>query len=378
MIPAIENSPVPCVLIVDDDPLVLHALETTVLSAKYEVVATDDPLIGVQHLQERQVSVVIADQRMDAMSGLELLEHARRLQPHASRILVTGLLSVKMLTEAVNDGEIYRFIAKPWSTPELITTIHNAVHRYELLRENAALHAEAQRLNDELRAEMRELEARSAKLDDDKAELERALAGMRGSRSGVTAFCEAILRSFDGALASRTKRTVEVCQRLAETAGLPVDLRENLLAAAWFHDLGLIAVPRGGDVLAIHDAAGAEVRDHPAVGERLALAAGLGETVAAAVRAHHESFDGGGFPNRLRGRQIPEIARWLTPVAYLVGCGLDRQRAIEELERLSGVAFDPHVVPFLLRTALGLSPEIPAGSTAAARSSRLRAMRHTT
>ncbi len=360
-----QGSAGPCVLIVDDDPLVLHALETTVLTAGHRVVATGDPLAGLQCLQERLVSVIIADQRMDAMSGLELLDHARRLQPHASRILITGLLSVQMLTEAVNDGEIYRFIAKPWSTPELINTVRNADQRYHLLEENAALQAETLRLNEELLSEKRTLETRVTQLASDKAELEGLFTSLRTLRAGVFQFCDAVLSSFDGALAARTRRTVEVCRQLAEAAALPVELRDLLVSSAWFHDLGLIAISRGPDGQTAGDSAGAVLRDHPAISERLATAAGMGELVAAAVRAHHESFDGGGFPDRLRGRQIPEIARWLTPVAYFVSCGLNRERAIEELERLSGTAFDPQVVPFLLRIALRLpSPDAEVSAPA--------------
>jgi len=358
--PTIQDSAAPCVLIVDDDPHVLHALETTALSAGHRVVATEDPLAGLQCLRDHSVSVIIADQRMDAMSGLELLDHAKRLQPHASRILITGMLSVKMLTEAVNDGEIYRFIAKPWSTPELINTVHNAVQRYHLLRENAALQAETLRLNEELLTEKRGLESRLAQAASDKTELERLLVSLRASRDGMFHFCEAVLTAFDGTLAIRTRRTVEICRQLAEAASLPADLHDNLVAAAWFHDLGLLAVPRDPDQQTPHETSGADLRDHPALSERLVLTAGLGEVVARAVRAHHESFDGGGFPDRLRGRQIPELARWLTPVAYFVSCGLSRQRALEELDRLSGVAFDPHVVPFLLRIAL--HPSSPGGS----------------
>jgi len=219
--PTIQDSAAPCVLIVDDDPHVLHALETTALSAGHRVVATEDPLAGLQCLRDHSVSVIIADQRMDAMSGLELLDHAKRLQPHASRILITGMLSVKMLTEAVNDGEIYRFIAKPWSTPELITTVHNAVQRYHLLRENAALQAETLRLNEELLTEKRGLESRLAQAASDKTELERLLVSLRASRDGMFHFCEAVLTAFDGTLAIRTRRTVEICRQLRRPPACP-------------------------------------------------------------------------------------------------------------------------------------------------------------
>jgi len=331
---------------------VLQALETTVTTANFPVIATLDPLIGLKHLHEQRVSVVIADQRMDAMSGLELLGHARNLQPHASRILITGLLSVKMLTEAVNCGEIYRFIAKPWSTPELLSTVHNAVHRYELLCENAALQAETQKLNNQLCEEKLALESRVQRLTQQNNELERALERVRAVRGDIFEFCDAVLSAFDGSLATRTRRTVEICRQLADAASLPAELRDNLIAAAWFHDLGLIAISRDTDPQQGHDVGHATLRDHPAISERFVIAAGLGEALGAAVRGHHESFDGGGFPDRLRGRQIPEVARWLTPAAYFVSCGLDRQSAIEEMERLSGVAFDPHVVPYLLQIAL--------------------------
>ena len=353
-------------LIVDDDPLVLQALETTVMSVGYEAITTEDPLAGLKILEEREISVIIADQRMDAMSGLELLDHAKRLQPHASRILITGLLSVKTLTEAVNRGEIYRFVAKPWSTPDLINTIHNAVHRYCLLCENAALSAEARKLNDSLVAERRALEERVSQLTIDKAELERLLTGLRGSHGGAFQFCESILAAFDSALAARTRRTVEICERLADAARLPPDLRQNLIACAWFHDLGLIAVPREALQSGARDLTAAVLRDHPAISERLALKAGLGEAVAAGVRAHHESFDGGGFPDRLSGRQIPEVARWLTPVAYLVSCGLPKEKAIEELDHLSGIAFDPQIVPFLLKITLQAPSSDPAALSSSA------------
>jgi response regulator RpfG family c-di-GMP phosphodiesterase len=364
---ALDKSDAPCVLIVDDEEQVLHALETTVRTAGHsDVVATQDPLAGLKCLQERRISVIIADQRMDAMSGLELLEEARRLQPLASRILITGLLSVKMLTEAVNDSEIYRVIGKPWSTPDLINTVQNAVQRYHLLCQNAALQAETQRLNSELLTEKRALEERVSSLSAENASLERTLASRRADPGQLFEFCNSVLTFFDAALGARTRRTVEICERVARAAGHSEEMRGDLIAAAWFHDIGLIAVARGSNQNSAHDASGAAFRDHPAIGERMAAAAGAGQNVASAGRAHHESFDGGGFPDRLRGRQIPEPARWLTPVAYFVDCALDRERAMEELERLSGVAFDPHVIPFLLRVVLAL-PSSEAGPLAVVR-----------
>jgi HD-GYP domain-containing protein (c-di-GMP phosphodiesterase class II) len=170
------------------------------------------------------------------------------------------------------------------------------------------------------------------------------------------------LQAFDSQLAAQTRQTVELCHQVATAAGLSSELREGLVAAAWFHDLGLIALSRrGDDTSKPRDCSAAGFLDHPAVSERLALAAGLAEAVAQGVRGHHESFDGGGFPDRLRAQHIPEIARWLTPVAYFVESGLKKQDAIEEIEKLSGVAFDPNVVRTFLKIAIGLPSRASAG-----------------
>lgn len=369
----VSNVPI---LVVDDDPMVLNALEITISSAGYRVIATGDPSAGLEYLRKDTFSVIIADQRMDVMSGLELLDHARLLQPDAARILITGLASVKTLSEAVNRGEIYRFIGKPWSTPELLATVLNGVQRYQLVKENAVLQGSTMRDNEALRAANRQLESRVAELRANNADLEAQLAGLHGTRQHLLGFCEAVLQAFEPALAARTRHVAECCRSLAEAANLAPEFREQLLAAAWFHDLGLVALP----VTAVreslqnrinpHDETGASFRKHPEISARLAAAAGLETEVCSAVRAHHESFDGSGFPAGLRGSEIPALARWLTPVAFFVGCGLSREHAAEEIQRLGGRAFDASVIPWLLRVALKLpSPEAIAREAASTRQS---------
>jgi len=370
------------ILVVDDDLMVLGALETTLLRGNHRVFATEDPFVGLQFLRDARVSVIIADQRMDAMTGLELLDRARQLQPNATRILITGLLSVKTLIDAVNRGEIYRFIGKPWSTPELLATVLNAVQRFQLLEENAALLATTCKLNADLLAANRLLEARVAELADQRAALETSLGGFEASRAGLFDFCDGILSAFDPLLAARTRLTVEICEKVAQSAGLHAELRQTLVASAWFHDIGWIAYSqdfarkcfRSGVNPRSDDAA--LLRLHPLHSERLTLSARLGAEIGLAVRAHHECFDGGGFPDRLVGQQIPEAARWLTPVAYFVASGLNREAAVNEIEHLSGIAFDPLVVSHFLKIAFqSPSPEMIAHQPAPAPDAEHTALR---
>jgi len=372
----------PRILVVDDDPMVLGALETTLSRGNHRVFATQDPFVGLEFLKEARVSVIIADQRMDAMTGLELLDRARQLQPNASRILITGLLSVKTLIDAVNCGEIFRFIGKPWSTPELLATVLNAVQRFQLLEENSALLTKTCKLNEELLAANRLLEARVAELADQRAALETSVDGFEASRTGLFDFCDAVLSAFDPLLGARTRLTVDLCKKLAKSAGLRADQRQILVAAAWFHDAGWIAYsqdfarkcargsvdPRGEEA--------ALLRSHPVHSEKLALAAGLGAAVGLAVRSHHECFDGGGFPDGRAEEQIPEAARWLTPVAYFVASGLSREAAVNEIEHLAGIAFDPVVVSHFLKVAFQApSPEMIAHQPAPAPDAELTALR---
>lgn len=132
------------ILLVDDEPVVLAALKETILREfhKVEVLATHSPLKAMKLLREHDFSCIIADQRMPEMLGLDFLVEAKKLQPSASRILITAVLSLPTIVDAVNKGEIFRFIAKPWLREELIVTVRNALARYTLIIENEKSHLE--------------------------------------------------------------------------------------------------------------------------------------------------------------------------------------------------------------------------------------------
>ncbi|HWI58965.1 MAG TPA: response regulator, partial [Bacillota bacterium] len=92
--PAPPMAPMPPILVVDDEELVLAALREILRQAHYEVVTTTSPVAALEELKKREFSVIISDQRMPALSGLELLAQARQLRPHMTRILITAVLSL--------------------------------------------------------------------------------------------------------------------------------------------------------------------------------------------------------------------------------------------------------------------------------------------
>ena len=127
------------VLIVDDEDMVLVSLRDTLAREGYQVTTAPNAIEGLARMKEKGFSVVITDQQMPMLTGLEFLTMVRELQPDATRILITAVLSLSTVIESINKGEIYRFIVKPWLREELLVTVKNAVQRYELICRNQTL-----------------------------------------------------------------------------------------------------------------------------------------------------------------------------------------------------------------------------------------------
>jgi DNA-binding NtrC family response regulator len=149
----------PSVLIVDDDAMVLATLQVTLATEPYEVVVSSSPLHALTLLPDRDFAVIISDQRMPKMLGLDFLVECRRLRPDASRILLTAVLDLATAMDAINRGEICRFIAKPWLSAELVTAIRDAFQRHILARRHQLLEAETARLVEQLAVAQSELAA---------------------------------------------------------------------------------------------------------------------------------------------------------------------------------------------------------------------------
>src|SRR5271157_970138 len=160
------------ILIVDDEEIVLVALRDTLLHEGYNVVSSPHAVHALSVLKEQEFSVVITDQQMPMVSGLEFLAQVREAQPDATRILITAVLSLSTVIDAINKGEIYRFIVKPWLREELLATVKSAVQRHELISKNARLQAATQEMNAQLSELNRALEAQVARVAEQNMQLQ--------------------------------------------------------------------------------------------------------------------------------------------------------------------------------------------------------------
>ena len=110
------------ILCVDDEENILSALERVFLEEdNYEIITANSGKEGLKILEERPVDLIMSDQRMPEMSGTEFLKKSRVLYPDTIRIVLSGFSDFDTVTKAINEGEIYRLIQKPWEDSELLS-----------------------------------------------------------------------------------------------------------------------------------------------------------------------------------------------------------------------------------------------------------------
>ncbi len=149
-------------LIVDDEKEILRSLTLT-FAEDYEVFAVSSGAEALALLARRDIALIIADQRMPEMTGVELLERAIEIKPDAIRMILTGYTDTAALVQAINQGHIYQYINKPWDRRELKLTVKRALERYELAMENQRLLKDLQAANERLKDENRLLKKEAGK-----------------------------------------------------------------------------------------------------------------------------------------------------------------------------------------------------------------------
>lgn len=344
------------VLVVDDEEIVLAALRETLRREGYTVTVASSPSEALRHMKEHLFSAIISDYQMPERTGLDFLADAKIIQPDATRILITAVLTLDTVIEAINRGEIFRFIVKPWLREELLVTVKNAIQRYELVCRNSLLQATTLAMNEKLVTLNRELEGRLAKIEDQNAQLARLNNALSGNLQRTAQLCVRVLETFYPTLGSQTRRVYALCKAMADGLELTAEERNTLELSAWLHDIGLLGTPRQlirkwqlePDTLTPGERT--LIEHHPVLGQELAGFAQNLEAVGLVIRSHHERFDGQGYPDRLHDDQIPWLARLLAVAVGYAQCDLEDLQAAEFIRQGSGHAYDPEAVRHLLRS----------------------------
>ena len=232
------------ILIVDDEPIVLNALKFTLEREGFHVTTSTSPLKALALISDHAYSVIISDQRMPEMTGLDFLMESRRICPNSSRVLITAVLALPTLVDAINKGEIFRFIAKPWLREELVLTVKNAVHRHELLTSNQALQVESRELTARLQETNSTLASRVCELEQQREQLTTANRDLIGANEHALELYLRILTLHDPALGRDATTLVELATQMASLGGFTAVECDALRIAAALCDVGLVGVPR--------------------------------------------------------------------------------------------------------------------------------------
>ncbi len=362
-----ETSQAPTLLLVDDEPSILSALRRLFRPHGYRILTAEGGAAGLAILEGEAVNLVISDMRMPEMDGATFLKRVRERWPLAKRILLTGYADITSTVSAINEGEIYRYIAKPWNDDEMLSVVREACEHQRLEQENLRLTELTQSQNEALKTLNASLEQ---KVTERTAELSQALAFVEQAHGELKKSFMASVQVFAGLielrsgplgkqLAGHGRRVAELARSLARHLGLPENDAQNVLLAGLLHDIGKIGLPdellgRPFNMLSAEHRA--QVMKHPVVGQNILLSIERFKDAAVLVRHHHESYDGSGYPDHLAAMAIPQGARILAvandydalQIGTLVQRPLKPGEALDFLIENRGKRYDPSVVDALV------------------------------
>lgn len=152
------HKPARRLLLVDDEPNIVAALKRLLRADHYDIYSANDGQQGLDLLATQQVDVIISDQRMPGMLGADFLRKAKQQYPDTIRIMLSGYTELQSVTDAVNEGAIYKFLTKPWDDELLRGHVAEAFRLKEIADDNERLHLAVRSANLELAAANRQLE----------------------------------------------------------------------------------------------------------------------------------------------------------------------------------------------------------------------------
>ncbi len=305
------------ILFVDDEVNVLNSLKRLFIDSNIKIMTAMNASEAMDILKNNSISVIVSDNRMPGMTGIELLQNAKEVSPDSVRILITAYADMKSAIDAINEGEVYKFITKPWNDHDFKEIVFNALHRYDVIK-----------------------------------------SFRRADEATLLSLAQTVELK-DPYTRGHCDRVANYAVRIAEALGLSREWQKNIRYGSWLHDCGKIGVPEA--ILNQNGPLSPEqmevVRNHSRWGADVARLAQLPDAVINIILYHHERYDGKGYPLGLKGNDIPIEARIVTVADTYDALTSDRpyrdkvdnKKAIEFLKTFKGQFFDPEIVDIFLK-----------------------------
>jgi response regulator RpfG family c-di-GMP phosphodiesterase len=349
----------PTVLLVDDEESILNSLRRLLRGQPYDVLLATSGAQALDMLAQQPVNLVMSDARMPNMDGASLLAHVRQLYPETARIMLTGYADPGAIIKAINDGQIHRYISKPWNDEEMLLILRQSLEHQHSEQERQRLERLTQVQNDQLKLLNSTLEkhvaARTAELQQTADMLDLAYEELKHSYvTGTEVF--SLLANLRLPPAKQTNRQIiELVRSYCRQHGLDEATSRDLTMAAALYNVGKLSWTDGmmttpSDLLRQNDRE--RYRSYPKQSESLLMTLDPMKDAARLILHHQERWDGSGFPDRLKGEGIPFGSRLLKLAVDFVelqrGLILERQMNSDEallyLRQYAGRLYDPDLV----------------------------------
>lgn len=318
------------ILIVDDEINNLQLLKRT-FRGQYNILTATNGLEALDVVKEHgdSISLIVSDQKMPIMEGTEFLEKVRETHPQIVKILLTGHVDTDILVSAINECDLFQYILKPFELDELKFAVENGLKKYSMSNNNRVFYQE-----------LRDLFYKTI----------RAISNALDTKDSYTN--------------GHSLRVTLYSMILSRALNLDEELMEEIEIAGLLHDIGKIAMPKS--ILCkngkLTDEEFLVMKSHPVRGEKIVINIKKLQKISEWVKAHHEKWDGNGYPDGLKGEEIPVAGRIIALAdtydamtstrPYRIA--LSHEVAMAEIKRCSGTQFDPT----LAEVFLSLSDEI--------------------
>jgi putative two-component system response regulator len=323
------------VLVVDDEEPIRNALKKYLTQQQFEVYTAGTGDEALQQLRRHRVALMLCDIRMPGTSGVDLVPQAIEIEPELAILMLTAVNDATSAALCMQRGAM-DYLTKPIELADLGRAVQRALKRREMLLEH-------RQLNQWLKEEVT---TRTAELQRERMKLERL------SIATLEALVNA-LEAKDPYMRGHSARVADLSATVAHELGMSEEAVEVVRVAGRLHDIGKI-----GTREAVLNKQGAlspdefeHVKQHVVIGSQiLAPLAHLGDIIPA-VRHHHERWDGTGYPDGLRGEEIPMGARIIGAAEVFDALSTSRayqekltpEKAMERMADLSGTVLDPKV-----------------------------------
>lgn len=350
------------ILFVDDEENILRSLKRLMAEEDYVVFTATSGEAGLELVRSNpDIALIVSDQRMPQLTGVEFLEKAAEIVPDSLRILLTGYADITAVINAINKGGAYRYITKPWGDVELLQSIKDAVQRFSLASENRRLTEIVKKQNEDLKQWNSQLEIKVQEQTVDIRNRNNELQALNGKlknnfKKSIEAFSN-LIEMRDKTVSNHSRNVAALAKQTAVAMSMSKEEAFNIVVAALLHDIGKIGM---ADVVLnkpfgeLTDDERKEYRLHPVRGQVAVQSIEDFKEVGIFVRQHHERVDGTGYPDSIKGEDImagSKIISMADAIDRIANSGQpgkpDYVNALKTIASGVGTEFDSNVFAFM-------------------------------